>query len=296
MARRVRILYLDNSYTFGGAIHALSHLVGAIDRDRYEPVVLSAQPSDVLDRLFPGIETHHRPMRVTWAHGRGMKRLKARKPTWANVTMRKAYAAWWLVFVDIPAAIRLAHFGRRKRVDLIHLNNGVTGHLPGLVAGKLLGVPVVGHYRAPERTSGNAAVYAQWVDRWISVSAVMSSRLRRAGVEPGRIHIVHDAIDLSSFADPVDQTEHLRLRASLGIPANAPVFGIFGRIIRWKGIREFILAAARVIESNPAAVGLVVGDRSDGSEAYFEELIHLTRELRIQDRVKFTGYRDDIPA
>ncbi len=296
MPHRVRILYLDNSYTFGGAIHALSHLVGALDSDRYEPVVLSAQPPEVLHRLFPGIETHHQPMRVIWAHGRGMKRLKALKPTWLNRTMRKGYAAWWLLFVDLPAMIRIARFARRRRVQLVHLNNGVTGHLPGLLAGKLLRVPVVGHYRAAERTSGNAARYARWVDRWISVSGVMSSRLLKAGVAAERVHTVHDALDLKSFTDPVDPGEQLRLRAGLGIPADSPVFGIFGRIIRWKGIREFVLAAARVLERDAGAVALVVGDRSDGSEAYFEGLVQLTRDLNIEERVIFTGYREDVPS
>ena len=146
--------------------------------------------------------------------------------------------------------------------------------LPALLAGKLLRIPVVGHYRAPERTDGAAALYARAVDQWISVSETMARRLRAAGVEPARLKVVHDAMDLGAF-EPGDADP--RLRQTLGIPAEAPIVGIFGRIIQWKGIREFVEAVAMVMVKRPEARALIVGDPSDGGEEYFREVQDLVK-------------------
>ena len=38
---KIPVLYLDNSYTFGGAINSLEYLVRALDKERYEPILVT---------------------------------------------------------------------------------------------------------------------------------------------------------------------------------------------------------------------------------------------------------------
>ena len=296
MPRPLTILYVDNSFTFGGAINALADLLRELDRTRYRPVVLSAQDPEVLARLFPGTPTRHWAVRLPWVHDTIHRRVirlpwLARGPL--GTLWSKARAASWLAFYEVPEALRIARLARRQGVDMIHLNNGVESLVPPLLAGKLLRIPVVAHARGPQDTHGIARVWAGMADHWIAVSEWVAGNLRDAGVTEDRLTVVHDAIDIPTF-EAADESPSLR--ADLGIPQNAPVFGVFARIIPWKGIREFVAAARHVIAAVPDAYALVVGDRSDGSEDYYQEVVAMAKDLGIADRVVFTGFREDVPA
>ena len=290
-----RVLYVDNTYTFGGAINALAHLLSAVDRDRIQPMVLSAQPQKALDRLFPGVAALHWPMKLPWVHNLIDRRVR-RSSFGAHRLFRagwsKARAAAWAFTVDLPATARLASHMRRQRVDIVHLNNGVEGLVPALLAARLLKIPVVAHSRGPQGNTLAGRFYASLPERWIAVSGAMALNLRQAGVRPESITTIHDAVDLSRFA-PAE--EPAGLRSELGIPNGAPVFGIFGRIIPWKGTIEFARAAVRVLTALPNARALIVGGPSDGSADYLRTVMEFAQQSGVGDRFLFTGFRDDIP-
>ena len=277
------ILFVDNTFTFGGAINALEYLLRSMDRSRFEPIVLSAQSSSFLEDRFAGITWYQWPVKLQWVHNRVHLRMRS-LPGFQKGPLRKLLdktrAAGWLLLYELPEALRIVKLARRHGVKLIHLNNALDGMIPAFLAGKILGVPIIGHARGSITTTGLARRYAQSVTHWISVSDYITQWLRAAGIDSHRITVIHDAIDLSRFEGGPPRNP---LRAELGIPADAPIFGIFGRIIAWKGIKEFILAAPRVIAAVPKAVGIVVGDRSDGGEAYADEVVALAKELGIAD-------------
>lgn len=287
---QLSVLYVDNSYTFGGAINALEHLLSATEGIR--PIVLSAQPEAALREQFPDIETHHWAVRLSWVHdGRhrqvpGLLRRGPLRYVWS-----KLRALGWIAFVDVPETVRMVRFVKRHGVQLVHLNNGVDGMLPVLLAARVLRLPLVAHARGPVSTQGIARHYAKSADRWIAVSGTMKRNVVEAGVDESRITVIHDAIDLTRFER---RPAPAGLKESLGIPSTASVFGIFARIVDWKGIREFVQAARLVIESVPESYALVVGDASDGSEEYYASVIRLAKELGVDERVIFTGFRRDV--
>ena len=73
---------------------------------------------------------------------------------------------------------------------------------------------------------------------------------------------------------------------------DSPVAGLFGRITRWKGQHLFIQALAEL----PGVHGLIVGEAlfTDEDHRYAKELQSLAVELRVADRIRFTGFRTDI--
>jgi len=87
-----------------------------------------------------------------------------------------------------------------------------------------------------------------------------------------------------------------RLVEEFGLTPGQLTFGIFGRVVEWKGIREFIQAAGEVIEEIPEARGFVVGDISDGEKSFFQAMVQLVADLGLTKKVMFTGYRKDVPA
>jgi len=75
-----------------------------------------------------------------------------------------------------------------------------------------------------------------------------------------------------------------------------------GRLTPWKGQDDFLRAAAIVAERHPEARFLVVGDcvsseaERASDAAYRDDLHALADRLGIAHLVRFTGYRDDVPA
>jgi glycosyltransferase involved in cell wall biosynthesis len=137
-----------------------------------------------------------------------------------------------------------------------------------------------------------------WLDRLASslpadaIIAVSRDALAaQVRLSPARtVHLMHPGIDTERFTLRRD----LDLRRAYGIPLDAPLVSIVGRLQQWKGQREFLRAAALVVRSCPSARFAVVGGAILGWEGdYPEELQRLTSLLGLQDRTIFTGHTDE---
>jgi glycosyltransferase involved in cell wall biosynthesis len=134
----------------------------------------------------------------------------------------------------------------------------------------------------PRRLSVQAlARVVPWtVHRYVAVSRALAGRLTaELGVESNRIHVIPNGVDAaaSESAAPV----------STSPPAGRPVVLCVARLEGQKGLFHLIEAASGV----PEATFLVAGDGPDR-----ESLERHARELRVVDRVRFLGFRTDVPA
>jgi glycosyltransferase involved in cell wall biosynthesis len=157
----------------------------------------------------------------------------------------------------------------------------------------MLGVPCVGHLRDFEEVDRVTRLYARLIDLHIAISGAIKDNLLRLDVPDEKIVVVYDAIDLQDFDDTVSIGH---LRQELGLNDEAQLFGIFGRIIAWKGIVEFVHAAALVIQSTANTKAFIVGDCSDGDSGYFKVVNELIAEYGLEEKIILTGYRTDVPA
>ena len=295
MKDAIRILILDNSFTFGGAINSLCHLLRALDKKRCVPILVSAQPREHLTKNFICTWYHFVP-RLPWVNNRVYRKLLAlpifRYHFFRGILnlMRSAY---WLVFIIIPESLKYYRLGRRHQVDLIHLNNIFGSQPAGILAAKLLGIPCIAHLRDFEVIHPLTRFYAKLIDHHVAISGAIRDNLLQIGVPADRISLVYDAIDLAEFSTDLD-TDYLFEEFSLA--PNQPRFGIFGRVVKWKGIREFIHAVSNVIKAVPHAVAFIVGDCSDGDPVFSDEMKKLAQDLDIENQLVFTGYRQDVPA
>jgi glycosyltransferase involved in cell wall biosynthesis len=112
-----------------------------------------------------------------------------------------------------------------------------------------------------------------------------------------KVRIVGDAIDCNEY-DP--SRIEPRLRAELGVGANAVIFGSQGRILPRKGFVEMVRAARIAVdamtEAESAACRFVVyGDTpEDMRPNHLEECRALVKELRLDGVFHFAGYRPDV--
>jgi len=85
-------------------------------------------------------------------------------------------------------------------------------------------------------------------------------------------------------------------REELGVRPGEVLFGVFGRLQRWKGQDVFVSAAIEVARARPGSRFVVVGGSVFGLEPeFFASLRQRVRERGLDDQITFTGFRTDVP-
>lgn len=310
MAGRRRILYIDLAAGVGGSVLSLYELVKGLDRGRYEPYVLLRASNPYVERFRGlGVEVH------TLESGTPAEGSPQTRPWGADIDLVERVRRSCLVrglrrnelgerlvhFVGFYArtyprlrqeARKLTEIIRILRPDLVHLNDAVCVSRAGIMAARRVGVPAICHVRAMERRNH----FDRWLSRslvgLICISRAVEEHERRQG---GRVEprwVVYNGLDLAAFAWSDDGAD---TRAELGLGPGDRVVGCVGRLVAWKGQGVFLRALFRLKERFPALWGVIVGEAAKGDTTYVQELYELTRQLGLEGRVLFTGFRQDIP-
>jgi glycosyltransferase involved in cell wall biosynthesis len=91
----------------------------------------------------------------------------------------------------------------------------------------------------------------------VAVSGVLGERLRQMGVEPGRVHVLHNGVDEQIFRPDIDGAP---VRRRLGLEGRT-VIGFVGSFAAYHGVDLFLEAAAAVAAARPEVAFLLVGGR-----------------------------------
>jgi glycosyltransferase involved in cell wall biosynthesis len=73
------------------------------------------------------------------------------------------------------------------------------------------------------------------------------------------------------------------------------VIGHAARITPWKGQHYLIEAFARIADEHPDVTLLIVGAPVFDNDLYQRRLVKMASDFRLQNRIKFAGYRHDLP-
>lgn len=178
----------------------------------------------------------------------------------------------------------------RRRPDVLYGNrifsNGWT-----VPARTLTGVPAVCHLHGHVEVDPPRMVFINaHVDRFIGVSRFLVDQWISTGVDPGKISVVWNGIDLATYPKG-GVAELAASRQALGLSPDAYVVMFFGQLNRHKGVDVLLRAWRRVAPDGRDAQLLVVGspfsDQDDGS--YMAELERLA-----DDRVSFIPRRREV--
>jgi glycosyltransferase involved in cell wall biosynthesis len=152
------------------------------------------------------------------------------------------------------------------------------------------GHSLVGYFRHAGAFIAIERLLAHATDRLIAISPRIATDLRdqyRIG-RPEQWRIVPLGFDLAPLA-ALDDAGRLQARCSLGIALDVPVVTIVGRLTAIKQHDLFLRVARAVPETHPSPLFVIVGD---GERR--EELEALTRQLGLDGRVQFLGWRKDL--
>jgi glycosyltransferase involved in cell wall biosynthesis len=255
-SQKVRVLHIIDSFELGGAQTALLNLVGAIDRDRYQPEVACMHGRGVFWNAFAalGIPVH-------------------------SLSPRK-----WL-----PLYLwRLARLLRAESFSIVHCHLFGANWIAKPLAA-LLGVPVrINHDQCNDilrHQSRAALALDRFTNRWSShICAVSASTqhflLAREGVPVDRISLVYNGVDLSRFVSAAE-----RPRAKPFI-----VLGV-GRLSAQKNFELFLEAASQISREFPETRFQIAGTGPEERILHAQ-----AAALGLGDRVTFLGHVDDTRA
>jgi glycosyltransferase involved in cell wall biosynthesis len=126
------------------------------------------------------------------------------------------------------------------------------------------------------------------MDRLIVVSKAIEEKIAEEGRTGVPVSLIYNGVDLQRYNH---QQPCCTLHEDYHIDPEAPIVGVVARLEAEKGHRTLLAAWPAVLAAVPNAWLLIVGEGSeqDALEAQAEE-------LRIGERVVFSGRRDDVPA
>lgn len=203
--------------------------------------------------------------------------------------------------LDLRCLIQLFFFFRKERPFIVHTHTSKAGIL-GRLAAWLAGVPALVHtphghifrgYYGPLLTEIFVLIErlaARVTDKIVCLTEqekLDHIKLRVSG--PGKFVTIHSGVDLSMFEQP--GAFKGRVREELGIPEGDPVIGTVGRLVPVKGHEYMIRAFALLMKRYESLWLILIGDGS--MRDYLEDLC---KDLKIRDRVIFTGWRSDVPG
>lgn len=198
---------------------------------------------------------------------------------------------------DLACARRLARLLAAHNVRVIHAHQ----YAPFFYAamGRLLAwrdIPIVftehgrdyPDFRRIKRVLANHCLLRRR-DRVVGVGQCVGRALREfEGIDPRRIEVVYNGIDVAAYGDPGEQRE--AVRQSLGLADDEVAIIQVARLNVLKDHPTAIRAMAQLVTHAPRAKLLVVGD---GEER--QKIESLIGELGISRNIQLLGTRRDIP-
>lgn len=189
---------------------------------------------------------------------------------------------------------RLVH--KMDTPDAIHAHDWLTMEA-GMRAKELTDAPLIVHVHATEYDragsfgTGNPIIHEieyqglMMADRIVAVSNITKNIIiHKYGIPADKIEVVYNAIDLASFGDYPYDTRTYRYLESLRNEGYTVVTSI-SRHTAQKGLTQLLRGFARASEKYDRLVLLLVGDGDQ-----HDELIALSAELGVADKVFFTGF------
>ncbi len=183
-----------------------------------------------------------------------------------------------------------------SKYDLIYANTQ-KALIVGAVASFLSRRPLVYHLHdilSPEHFSQtNRRIAVTAANRFASLVIANSQASKVAFVQAGGradiTKVVYNGFHPAKYQ--IEESVVTQIREQLGLNGKF-IIGHFSRLAPWKGQHVLIEAIA---QCPPQVTAILVGDALFGEQEYVQKLHQLVVALNLENRVKFLGFRADIP-
>jgi glycosyltransferase involved in cell wall biosynthesis len=201
---------------------------------------------------------------------------------------------------DARAIHTLTRLMRASRPDVVHTHTTTAGGL-GRIAARRAKVPVTvhtfhghvlsGYLSGPQTRALTAAerALAKRTDALVSVSTRVRDELLALGIgRPEQWRVVPLGLELGDLLR--GPAERSASRAALGLPPEAPLVGIVGRLAAIKDHGTFLAMAARLAAARTDVSFVVAGDGS------LRGSLEAEAKSLLGNRIRFLGWATDLPV
>lgn len=264
-ASPVPIAFCITELEIGGAERALVELVTRLDRRRFLPSVYALGPR-------PSGEDRQLTDRLEDAE--------------VEVQFLNASGLW-----HVPRVLRELKYALRTQQPALLQTFLWHANLLGAIAGRRAGIPhIVTGIRVAERRRNLHGWFARktahLVDRHVCVShGVAEFSAQKFGLARDRLVVISNGIDIARY--PVEPVPH----AALGLADSRRAVTFVGRLDGQKRVDWLLKRFAQIAPALPEHDLLIAGR---GPER--ERLEQLAQQLQIANRVRFLGWRADVPG
>lgn len=283
---KLRVLFINSSPHLGADAWVHQLLMRNLPRNQFELHAAAQPPSQ-------GAES-----------GRGFAALQAMdglvlRPTdfgptlFGRTKFHKLRAGATGVLPAAASLLRLAHYIRQQRIQILHASDRPRDALSCVVLGAVTGAKACIHVHVKFDTWMSRG--QKWAlgraDRVVGVSDFVVHSLVRGGYRAERLRSVLNAIEPADWDPTLSPAPG---RASLGVSPTTPLILCVARIFSWKG-HALLLRALPAIkrEFGDVMLAIVGADYPEGT-GETQKLERLAHELGVSDNVRFTGERRDI--
>ena len=183
-----------------------------------------------------------------------------------------------------------------KDYDLIYANTQ-KAMVVGAIVSFLTRKPLIYHLRdilsAEHFSQVNRQIAVSLANRFAALIIANSEATKTAFVKAGGkeqlVQVVYNGFDLEKYQHNYgDRITQLKQELNL---TGRYIIGHFSRLSPWKGQHILIEALTHC----PQATAILVGDALFGEHEYVQQLHQQVKQLGLGDRVRFLGFRSDIP-
>ena len=285
---RNTVVFVESASAMAGVQFSTLYVAKALDPSRWCPIIVTPSQGDLNEACRQAsIEAHVLRYPRLWSTSLRLGR---------RYRLPNPFAWMYNALVTFQAVRRLRSFLETVSPDVI-LTKGLSSHFIGGLAARKSGIPCVWHAQdfISER---NLGIYrrifglaAKKLPKHVIVDgATIKSQLPHS--VHSRVSIILNAVDTNEFQPGLDGSG---VRKELGIPAGHLVIGHAARITPWKGQHHLIEAFARLANDYPNVTLLFAGSPVFDHDVYERRLRRMAAVFGLSDRVKFAGYRRDLP-
>ena len=264
MNKRIKILECIRQGQIGGGESHLLSLVENLDKNKFDPIVLSFTDGPMVDRL----KSMDIPVHI----------IPTLKP------------------FDFTKWKEVKNLLKQQSVELVHAH-GTRANSNVLCAARSLGIPVIytvhGWSFHPDQKPLTRKIRIMG-EKYLTSKTNLNISVSASNQQSGKQYIssfnsivINNGIDLKKF-NPANP--HNDIRSELKIPADKILVLFIARFTSHKQPLALIEAFAKSYQQNPKLHLLMVGDGDQKDEAK-----NLIRRLKMQDHITLEAFRQDVP-
>lgn len=181
------------------------------------------------------------------------------------------------------ASSSLADIIRKEGIDIVHAHTRVS-QVASILASGRTGTRYISTCHGFFKPRLFRKLFDTWGEKVVAISAPVKAHLEMDfGVDPARIELIHNGVDISRFSKTYSDDEVAQIKRTIALK-EGPVVGTMGRLSSVKGHRFLIEAMKYIVSKNSSAQCLIIGSGPEEGP-----LKDLAKSMGMEGRIRFAG-------